>query len=81
MPFEEKKYYCTESGNSYTVSELIEIWKNDNCKFQNESFHDWLNNCMYENNGTLIKAKEIFSIREHGRVIYSVWSIKTDLEA
>ena len=81
MPFEEKKYYCTESENSYTETELRNCY-HDFGYDETETYEEFKENCMYYNNGTLVQVKMLSAVVDmaSGKTIYSVWNIKTDLE-
>ena len=68
----EKLYYCRESETIYTLSEIKEFYSAYNGGHEN--FADYLNNCMYQNNGTLEEIRPLYSIGD-----CVVWNIKTDL--
>jgi len=75
--FEEKKYFCTESENSYTESEMMEFYDNDFSEHEG-NFSDFLSACMVENNGTLITPKKELTIRYRGEET-TYWNIRTDI--
>ena len=82
--FEEKKYFCTESENSYTESELHNAWKDaikDGDTYCTSTFEDFKKNCMVENNGTLKEVKKEYSVFDHkaNKEVFSLWNIRTDL--
>lgn len=80
--FEEKLFYCTESENSYTLSEMEkarqDAIENGDTLFTN-SIESFINACLVENNGTLETIKKEYSISENGIEIFSKWNIRTDL--
>lgn len=80
--FEEKLFYCTETENSYTLSEMETERQNaiaDGDTLFSENLESFINACLVENNGTLIKAKKEYSIAKNGVEIFSLWNIRTDL--
>lgn len=77
--FEEKKYYCSESEESFTEAELRAYYNEDlESGSYDGSFCDWLNNCLYENNGTLEVPKLLATFRHKGHV-FTKWSIYSDI--
>lgn len=74
----ERLFYCTESGNLYTMEELRKMYlESEDTEYEfihGLGFSEWLNHCMVENNGTLEEIKILYTI---GNCI--VWNIKTDL--
>jgi len=79
---EENLYYCTESEQLFTESDLakcMEISKADGDEFATGNLAEYINACLVENNGTLEKVKKIRSTYYKGIEIFSEWNIKTDL--
>lgn len=75
--FEEKKYYCSESEESFSESELKSLHAEaveSGC--ETDSFCEWLNGCMVENNGSLEVSKLVTTIRSSGHT-FQRWSIST----
>ena len=80
--FEEKLFYCTESENSYTLSEMEKARQdaiNDGDTLYTDSLESFVNACLVENNGTLETIKKEYSIYENGKEIFSKWNIRADL--
>ena len=74
--FEEKKYFCTETENSYTESEMHDIY--NEFHDEGETFSEYINSCMVENNGTLITAKKTMTVRNNGRET-TYWNIRSEI--
>ena len=76
--FEEKKYYCAAFDESYTESELKKFFE-ENCSDYGGDFSYYVRNSLVENNGELMIPKMVSAIYQNGKIVYSVWNIKTDL--
>lgn len=76
--FEEKKYYCPDLDTSFSDGELEKFFI-ENCDDYDGDFAGYVKNCLAENNGALYRPRMISAIYEHGKPVFMVWNIKTDL--
>ena len=71
----EKLYYCRESEKLWTLEELKRFFETESDgKFDGETFGEWLNKCMYYNNGTLEEIKILYTVGT-----MTVWNIYTEV--
>lgn len=74
--FEEKKYFCTETENSYTESEMRKAF--EEYHVEGETFAEFINSCLAENNGTLITVKKERTLKLCGKET-TFWNIRSDI--
>ena len=74
--FEEKKYFCNETENSYTESELREFY--NEFHDEGETFAEYVNSCLVENNGTLITPRRECTFRLYGKEI-TFWNLRSNI--
>lgn len=70
----DKLYYCRESEKLWTLEELKRFYETEADPWP-YGFDSWLNNCLYQNNGTL---EEIRPVSKIGNT--TIWNVRTDLE-